>query len=146
MTTIEQVFEFINSREGTAPFEVAKELPHLNKSTVLNAVQRLYIFGQIDRFKGANGFLYIVPSLATATGDSRLKELEERAQELQKKGMWRRAATVWLACYDQSKQSADRETYVRRRIECLSGFSCGVNNGSLELSGRFIGEQYDDYQ
>ncbi|MCY1699500.1 PerC family transcriptional regulator [Lelliottia sp. SL45] len=139
---MEQVFEFIKNREGTAPIEAARGLPHLNKSTVLGAVQRLYIFGQIDRFKGSSCFLYIVPSSAAEAGDSRLKALEERALELQKKGMWRRAATVWLACYDQSKQSADRETYMRRRVECLSGFSRGVNNGCLELSGRFIGDQY----
>lgn len=138
---MEQVLEFIKSREGTAPIEAVRGLPHLNKSTVLGAVRRLYVFGQIDRFSGPSCFLYIVPPAASEVGDFRLKALEERALELQRKGMWRRAATVWLACYDQAKQSTDRETYLRRRVECLSGFSHGVNNGCLELSGRFIGDQ-----
>ncbi len=137
MNNISKVLEYITNNPGVLPSEVAAALPAINKSTVFGAVENLWLSGKIQRIGSADGFRYLVEQ-QTVSSNSVLAALEKRAVELEKKGQWRRAATVWLQAYDTASANADRERYRKRRSRCLSGMTRGMPD-SGQVAGHYVG-------
>lgn len=139
MNNISQVLEYITNSPGVLPSEVAAALPGINKSTVFGAVENLWLSGKIQRIESADGFRYLVEQ-QTVSSNSALAALEKRAVELEKKGQWRRAATVWLQAYDTASVNSDRERYRKRRSRCLSGMTRGKPD-SGQVAGHYVGNK-----
>lgn len=139
MNNISQVLEYITNNPGVLPSEVAAALPGINKSTVFGAVDNLWQAGKIQRIGSADGFRYLADQ-QDVSSNSVLAALEKRAVELEKKGQWRRAATVWLQAYDTANVNADRERYRKRRSRCLSGMTRGMPD-SGQVAGHYVGNK-----
>jgi len=139
MSNISQVLEYIKSKPGVLPSEVAAALPHINKSTAFGAVDNLWHTGKIQRIESADGFRYLVDQQGVSS-DSALAALEKSAVELEKKRQWRRAATVWLQAYDAATVNADREKYRKRRARCLTGMTRGKPD-SGQVAGPYVGSR-----
>jgi len=136
MTAIEQVFQHIKDNPGLLPSEIAAALPEVNRSTAYGALENLWAYGEIERLEGADGYRYFID---TARGnDATLAELETQARKLEKKGLFRRAATVWLEAFDNAESANDRELYRQRRLRCLAGMTKGYGDESC-VAGRYVG-------
>lgn len=136
MTATEQVFQHIKANPGLLPSEIAAALPGVNRSTAYGAIDNLWAYGEIERLEGADGYRYFID---TARGnDATLAALETQARELEKQGLQRRAAAVWLEAFDTAQSANDRELYRQRRLRCLAGMTKGYGDDSC-VAGRYVG-------
>ncbi len=136
MTATEQVFQHIKANPGLLPSEIAASLPDVNRSTAYGAIDNLWAYGEIERLEGADGYRYFID---TARGnDATLAELEAQARKLEKQGLFRRAAAVWLEAFDTAQSANDRELYRQRRLRCLAGMTKGNGDESC-VAGRYVG-------
>ena len=137
MTAIEQVFQHIKDNPGLLPSEIAAALPGVSRSTAYGAIDNLWMYGEIERLAAGDEFRYFVDT--TNGSDPRLAELENRARELEEKGLQRRAAEIWLTAFDAAKSVNDRERYRQRRLRCLAGMTKGNGDDSC-VAGRYVGD------
>jgi len=136
MTATEQVYQHIQANPGLLPSEIAAALPGVNRSTAYGAIDNLWAYGEIERLEDADGYRYFID---TARGnDVRLAALETQARELEKQGLYRRGAAVWLEAFDTAQSANDRELYRQRRLRCLTGMTKGYGDDS-SVAGRYVG-------
>ncbi|HAF2131197.1 TPA: PerC family transcriptional regulator [Salmonella enterica] len=69
-----------------------------------------------------------------------LAELVSSAEELESKGFFNRAATVWLEAFSESMTKRERDEFLRRRQKCLSHSKKRTRPvEQVYLAGRFVG-------
>ncbi|MDR8490333.1 PerC family transcriptional regulator [Serratia nevei] len=72
----------------------------------------------------------------------------EKAEALERSGLWRRAARCWLEVMDRSIDEAERERVAQRRAYCITmanGISPGQRRYRKKLLHR-VQKSADEYQ
>jgi hypothetical protein len=65
----------------------------------------------------------------------------DQAKELQNRGLYRRAATLWLEAFQRSQILTERERCLKERQRCLrKAVSTSKADGSWFLAGRYAGD------
>ena len=66
--------------------------------------------------------------------------LTRQAEELESRGLFRRAATVWMAAFRESHSQPERNNFLARRERCLRKSSKRAASGEeWYLSGNYVG-------
>ncbi|MEA0229417.1 PerC family transcriptional regulator, partial [Escherichia coli] len=66
--------------------------------------------------------------------------LTRQAEELESRGLYRRAATVWMAAFRESHSQPERNNFLTRRERCLRKSSKRAASGEeWYLSGNYVG-------
>ena len=66
--------------------------------------------------------------------------LTRQAEELESRGLYRRAATVWMAAFRESHSQPERNNFLARREQCLRKSSKrAVSSDEWYLSGNYVG-------
>ena len=66
--------------------------------------------------------------------------LTRQAEELESRGLYRRAATVWMAAFRESHSQQERNNFLARRERCLRKSSKRAASGEeWYLSGNYVG-------
>ncbi|EOX7500272.1 PerC family transcriptional regulator, partial [Escherichia coli] len=66
--------------------------------------------------------------------------LARQAEELESRGLFRRAATVWMAAFRESHSQPERNNFLARRERCLRKSSKRAASGEeWYLSGNYVG-------
>ena len=66
--------------------------------------------------------------------------LTRQAEELESRGLYRRAATVWMAAFRESHSQQERNNFLARRERCLRKSSKRAASGDeWYLSGNYVG-------
>ncbi len=66
--------------------------------------------------------------------------LTRQAEELESRGLYRRAATVWMAAFRESHSQQERNNFLARRERCLRKSSKrAVSGEEWYLSGNYVG-------
>ncbi|OSM88896.1 hypothetical protein L316_25099, partial [Escherichia coli SHECO002] len=65
--------------------------------------------------------------------------LPRQAEELESRGLYRRAATVWMAAFRESHSQPERNNFLARRERCLRKSSKrAVPGDEWYLSGNYV--------
>ncbi|TXP03838.1 PerC family transcriptional regulator, partial [Escherichia coli] len=66
--------------------------------------------------------------------------LTRQAEELESRGLYRRAATVWMAAFRESHSQPERNNFLARRERCLrKSRKRAVAGDEWYLSGNYVG-------
>lgn len=66
--------------------------------------------------------------------------MARQAEELESRGLYRRAATVWMAAFRESHSQPERNNFLARREQCLRKSSKrAVSSDEWYLSGNYVG-------
>lgn len=66
--------------------------------------------------------------------------LTRQAEELESRGLYRRAATVWMAAFRESHSQPERNNFLARRERCLRKSNKRAASGEeWYLSGNYVG-------
>lgn len=155
MSLLTTVQEFIGLNPGLTSNEIADAFPEYRRYDVQRAASRLYrckrvnrrLYGDVFRYYAGKDEAVILTlrqkrSGRTGSGDPMvLAKLVSRAEELESKGSFNRAATVWLEAFDESQLTGEREAFLRQRQKCLDRCKKPVRPGEqIYLAGRFVGD------
>lgn len=79
----------------------------------------------------------------TGTNDPRvILRLTRKAEELESKGLYRRAATVWMEAFCESHSQPERNKFLQRRERCLrKSKRIVVSADGWYLSGNYVGAE-----
>ena len=73
-------------------------------------------------------------------GDEGMAGATRQAEELESRGLYRRAATVWMAAFRESHSQPERNNFLARRERCLRKSSKRAASGEeWYLSGNYVG-------
>lgn len=139
MSIVAELYKFIAQHNGVTRLEMIAAFPDVNRNSVISSYDRLYRNGKISRISSRDdkrGYQYLVtpenaPAPEAIPQDKlQLQAIEQAARELEGRGLYRRAATVWLQAYDCAQRHTDRERYAKRRRRCLAGMTSGTRDGA----------------
>lgn len=145
MKTLEM---FIADNPGLTSREIAEAFADYSVDAVQRTVCRLHEYNFTTREWNGNQFCYY--ALATSNGSGRREPpvdkavvaLVEKAKALQERGLYRRAATLWMEAFRCSEVQTERERCLKERQRCLRKAVSDTKSGnSWFLAGRFIGGQ-----
>ncbi|HGP0793508.1 TPA: PerC family transcriptional regulator [Salmonella enterica subsp. diarizonae serovar 53:z10:z35] len=154
MSLLTIVQEFIGLNPGLTSNEIADAFPEYRRYEVQRAASRLYRCKRVNRRLNEDVFRYyagkdeaVILTLRqkrsgrTGSGDPMvLARLVSLAEDLESKGSFNRAATVWLEAFDESLLVGEREAFSQRRRKCLESGKKPVRPGEqIYLAGRFVG-------
>ncbi|EBC7336695.1 PerC family transcriptional regulator [Salmonella enterica] len=155
MSLLTTVQEFIGLNPGLTSNEIADAFPEYRRYDVQRAASRLYRCKRVNRRLNEDVFRYyagkdeaVILTLRqkrsgrTGSGDPMvLAKLVSRAEELESKGSFNRAARVWLEAFDESQLTGEREAFLHQRQKCLDRCRKPVRTGEqIYLAGRFVGD------
>ncbi|AXC73030.1 hypothetical protein DOE59_16545 [Salmonella enterica subsp. diarizonae serovar 48:i:z] len=155
MSLLTTVQEFIGLNPGLTSNEIADAFPEYRRYDVQRAASRLYRCKRVNRRLNEDVFRYyagkdeaVILTLRqkrsgrTGSGDPMvLAKLVSRAEELESKGSFNRAARVWLEAFDESQLTGEREAFLHQRQKCLDRCRKPVRPGEqIYLAGRFVGD------
>jgi hypothetical protein len=148
-TKYDHIVAFIRRQpNGCTSGQVFDEYPTPGRNAIRKALDHLHTQGHLVRQRDGNVFRYFSvdndPSIGrlAPVNHAKIRELEERAAILKKRGLFRRAAGVYAELIGLAPSVVNVETYARERARCISRGNSGVivysDVGSL--AGRFVGE------
>ena len=146
MSRVAEILEYIKTAPASRAADICDAFPQYPRPAVQRAAYRLYDAGYTTRSGEKNKFLY---TFNESRIESDVKPLQEtrpakalihQAEELEQKGLYLRAATVWEEAFDASQSITEREQCLRRKRKCLT-WSARAKSSELiyETSGRFVG-------
>jgi len=148
-----EVLQFALDNPGCSTRQVANVLTHTSFRTISRCLFRFHNEGKLKRevhndttivYYPCEEFVKTDAAAAAATyADTvrTLTDLENYAIQLEGKGLYLRAATVWLNAFDLSPANKDRERYVKRRASCLKQAKKRCVTDACLLAGHYIGEE-----
>ncbi|HGB5010612.1 TPA: PerC family transcriptional regulator [Salmonella enterica subsp. diarizonae serovar 61:r:-] len=158
MSLLADVQKFIELNRGVTAKELAATFSDYRRVAVQQAASRLYRCKRVNRRLHGKVFRYyagkdeavtltlrqkkpLAASRYTGSGDPKvLAKLVSDAEDLESKGSFNRAATVWLEAFDESQLTGEREAFLRQRQKCLDSCKKPVRPGEqIYLAGRFVG-------
>lgn len=147
MSLMQRIFSYIKSHPNCTAGEVSAAFPERSRSIVQRDVYRLCAAGFTIR-KGSRGrYEYSHNSRQHLEEEEPVedttsaKSLTTKAEMLESKGLYLRAATIWLEAFAASRISRDREYFLKRRKKCLMHSPCIRNSERVwDMAGRFNGE------
>lgn len=79
----------------------------------------------------------------TGTNDPRvISRLTRQAEELESRGLYRRAATVWMEAFCESHSQTERNNFLQRRERCLrKSKRIVVSADGWYLPGNYVGAE-----
>lgn len=146
MSIASEVLQFVIDNPGCTYRQVADAIPGLNVSTVNRCLSRFFTEGKLARELHGSALAYypIGETEPEALSEEKLRiltGLENRAQQLEAKGLYFRAASVWLNAFDMAISNTDRSRYISRRAACLRyAGNFKAPEGRCYLAGRYVGE------
>ncbi|MDV2901750.1 hypothetical protein R0H17_08920 [Phytobacter diazotrophicus] len=146
MSLIHEILKYIEAHPGTSAADLRLVFHRVPRTVVQRAAYRLYEseFTTREMIKGQ--YCYFAAKSYPETGGMPLDEitrshgLVRKAQELQSKGLYLRAATMWLEAFDASRLTEERAYCLDQRLKCLENrahSACGER--VYDLPGRFVG-------
>lgn len=145
MSLMKTLENFIAANPGLTSREIAEKFADYNIDSVQRTVCRLYDLNFLTReFKGKDCRYYAVnEDAATNTGkqpvDKGLNEKVKHAEELQERGMYRRAASLWMEIFKSSQVMTLRERSLKQRQLCLRKAKQAKPESGWYLAGQFNG-------
>lgn len=158
MSLLANVQTFIGLNPGLTSNEIADAFPEYKRSDVQRAASYLHKHGRVTRHKGRGLARYFASerdvmnvkprqtktstaSRYTGSGDPKvIAALVSRAEALEAKGLFNRAAKVWMEAFDESLLISEREALSKRRQKCFESCKKPVRPGEqIYLAGRFVG-------
>ncbi|EEE1295750.1 PerC family transcriptional regulator [Salmonella enterica subsp. diarizonae] len=155
MSLLTTVQAFIELNPGLTSNEIADAFPEYRRYDVQRAASRLYRCKRVNRRLDGDVFRYyagkdeaVILTLRqkrsgrTGSGDPMvLAKLVNDAEKLESRGLFRRAATVWMQAFDESLLIGEREAFTRRCQKCIERCRKSVRPGEqIYLAGRFVGD------
>ena len=144
MKTLEM---FIAENPGLTSREIAEAFADYSIDAVQRTVCRLHEYNFTTREWNGKQFLYYAMSESAAGGrrevpaDKHVEAMIDQAKELQNRGLYRRAATLWMEAFQRSQILTERERCLKERQRCLrKAVSTSKADGSWFLAGRYAGE------
>lgn len=147
MSIASEILQFVIENPGCTYRQVADAIPGLNVSTVNRCLSRFFNEGKLAReLRGSTLAYYPIgemePEALSEENLRTLTGLEHRAQQLEVKGLYFRAASVWLRAFDIAISNTDRSRYISRRAACLrNAGNSKAPEGRCYLAGRYVGEE-----
>ncbi|QFH71189.1 PerC family transcriptional regulator [Enterobacter sp. E76] len=147
MSIASEILQFVIENPGCTYRQVADAIPGLNVSTVNRCLSRFFNEGKLAReLRGSTLAYYPIggadPESLSEENLRTLTGLENRAQQLEAKGLYFRAASVWLKAFDMAISNTDRSRYISRRAACLrNAGNFKAPEGRCYLAGRYVGEE-----
>lgn len=147
MSLMSAVLEFIRQHPGVTAGDVSAAFPYETPVRINRAVQQLhnaeyttrtgtrgklqYTFNPGRQLSGEN------PSVDTYAA----RELITQAEELESRGLYQRAASIWLKAFSASGVTAEREMCLKRRKKCFAHSPCTRYTERMwDMAGRFSGD------
>ncbi|EDW2059383.1 PerC family transcriptional regulator [Salmonella enterica] len=155
MSLLAKVQAFIELNPGLTSNEIADALPEYARFDVQRSASKLYRCKRVNRRLAGDVFRYyagkdeaVILTLRqkrsgrTGSGDPMvLAKLVNDAEKLESRGLFRRAATVWMQAFDESLLIGEREAFTRRCQKCIERCRKPVRPGEqIYLAGRFVGD------
>ncbi|EDW8028225.1 PerC family transcriptional regulator [Salmonella enterica] len=155
MSLLVKVQAFIELNPGLTSNEIADALPEYARFDVQRSASKLYRCKRVNRRLAGDVFRYyagkdeaVILTLRqkrsgrTGSGDPMvLAKLVNDAEKLESRGLFRRAATVWMQAFDESLLIGEREAFTRRCQKCIERCKKPVRPGEqIYLAGRFVGD------
>lgn len=147
MSLMKEILGYIQANPGVRATDLKLIFPKHDRTAVQRAAYRLFESGYTSRQEVNKQFCYFperahpditalpLEELARAAG------LIKKAEELELKGLYQRAATVWLEAFSASRVASEREKCLRQRKKCLARRIFPSSPERVyELAGRFNGD------
>ncbi|EJT8608557.1 PerC family transcriptional regulator [Salmonella enterica subsp. enterica serovar Newport] len=159
MSLLADVQKFIELNRGVTAKELAATFSDYRRTAVQQAASRLYRCKRVNRRLHGKVFRYYAgkdeaviltlrqkkpraASRYTGSGNPKvIATLVSDAEKLESRGLFRRAATVWMQAFDESLLIGEREAFTRRCQKCIASCKKPVRPGEqIYLAGRFVGD------
>ncbi|EBS4510241.1 hypothetical protein DQK33_19925 [Salmonella enterica subsp. enterica serovar Adamstua] len=158
MSLLADVQKFIELNRGVTAKELAATFSDYRRTAVQQAASRLYRCKRVNRRLAGDVFRYYAgkdeaviltlrqkknraASRYTGSGDPKvIATLVSDAEKLESRGLFRRAATVWMEAFRESHIPSERSAFLARRERCLRKSRKYVASGrEWYLSGNYVG-------
>lgn len=161
MSLLNEVQKFIEAHPGCTSGDIADAFAGYSRQRVLQYASKLRQSGRVaHRCEGDTRrhfpLLTEIPqepepqpvresrpvrNFYVGTNDPRvILCLTRQAEELESRGLYRRAATVWMAAFRESHSQSERNNFLARRERCLRKSSKRAASGEeWYLSGNYVG-------
>ncbi|EFB7204255.1 PerC family transcriptional regulator [Escherichia coli] len=158
MSLMSEIQKFIESNPGCTTGDIANAFAYFPRPRVLNTTSKLRQCrrvayrseGKTHRHFSRKAVLPPEPVLKhmsvasksyVGTNDQRvILRLIQQAEDLESRGLFRRAATVWMAAFRESHSQPERNNFLARREQCLRKSSKRAASGEeWYLSGNYVG-------
>ncbi|EFO5493658.1 PerC family transcriptional regulator [Salmonella enterica] len=158
MSLLADVQKFIELNRGVTAKELAAAFSDYRRMAVQQAASRLYRCKRVNRRLHGKVFRYYAgkdeavtltlrqkksraASRYAGSGDPKvIATLVSDAEDLESRGLFRRAATVWMEAFRESHIPSERSAFLARRERCLRKSRKYVASGSeWYLSGNYVG-------
>ncbi len=161
MSLLNDVQKFIEAHPGCTSGDIADAFAGYSRQRVLQSASKLRQSGRVaHRCEGDTRRHFPrlteraqepepqpvretrpVRNFYVGTNDPRvILYLTRQAEELESRGLYRRAATVWMAAFRESHSQPERNNFLARRERCLRKSSKRAASGEeWYLSGNFVG-------
>ncbi|HCO8220598.1 TPA: PerC family transcriptional regulator [Escherichia coli] len=161
MSLLNEVQKFIEAHPGCTSGDIADAFAGYSRQRVLKSASKLRQSGRVaHRCEGDTRRHFSrlteraqepepqpvretrpVRKFYVGTNDPReILCLTRQAEELESRGLYRRAATVWMAAFRESHSQPERNNFLARRERCLRKSSKRAASGEeWYLSGNYVG-------
>ena len=161
MSLMNDVQKFIEAHPGCTSGDIADAFAGYSRQCVLQSASKLRQSGrvahccegktrrhfphqaEISQEEKLQPVLETIPvrNFYVGTNDPRvILCLTRQAEELESRGLYRRAATVWMAAFRESHSQPERNNFLTRRERCLRKSSKRAASGEeWYLSGNYVG-------
>ncbi|EHR8986906.1 PerC family transcriptional regulator [Escherichia coli] len=159
MSLMGDIEEFIKNNPGCSFIEITSAFSDFPKKIVMITASELRrkerVFFRLNR-----GVIRHYPRNKEYTPKKKNRKVSEKqsrnpdvvklsikAEELEDKGFFRRAATVWLQAYDKGETREEKDYFMARRARCVRKSTRGCTNtsgGDWPLSGHYAGGELKD--
>lgn len=147
MSLIHEILKYIEAHPGTSAADLRLVFPHVSRTVVQRAAYRLFESEFTTREMVKGQYCYFAAKSYPETGGipiaeiTRSRGLVRKAQELESKGLWLRAATVWLEAFDASRLTDERAYCLAQRLKCLENRTYSAGGECVcDLPGWFNGD------
>ena len=152
MSIESEILQFALDNPGCSTRQVANALTHSSFRTISRCLFRFHDEGKLKREVHNDTTIVYYPCEEFVKAEAAAAEsyagtvrsvidLENHAIQLEEKGLYLRAATVWLNAFDLAPENKDRERYVKRRASCLKQAKKRCVTDAFLLAGHYIGEE-----
>ncbi|EOT5501617.1 hypothetical protein [Citrobacter koseri] len=145
MSILKTVQMFIAMNPGTTNREIAESLTQYNHQSVQRAVCRLFELELATRKRDGKNFRYYAEPpegfhFNVCEPTPEVASLMEKATELESKGLYQRAATMYMEAFRVSGIESERTALLVERQRCLGLAKPAVTTeDGCFLAGRFAG-------
>lgn len=147
MTLMQQILEYVMSHPRVTTKIIAEHFPAYPLAAIQGAIYRLKDGDYMTREGAKNQYVYSFNANRPAIGPApvvenpKAKELIALAETLESKGLYMRAATIWLEAFTASRSISEREVCRKRRKKCLVYTPCTHTTERMwDMAGRFSGD------